>query len=205
MPRPDLSLLGVSYRRIPVLSIGRDVYLDTRLILQKLEALYPASAAHPGISGASGAGNPEHTALEQLISARTIDAQLFKNLVQCVPAGTFSDPAFLRDRAALNGVDVDRPGAVSPFAPEVVNRARPEALAVAHRWVRWFEEVSHRSLFIPPFWHISETRIASTGIFRSCYSWTASRRARMDPGLQCGRRRPVARGPRGRLAAALDV
>ncbi|KAH8157877.1 hypothetical protein CIB48_g10376 [Xylaria polymorpha] len=109
MPRPDLNLLGVSYRRIPVLSIGRDVYLDTRLIFQKLEALYPASAAHPGISGA---GNPAHAALEQLISARTIDGQLFKSFVQCLPPGTFSDPALLRDRAALNGVDVDKPGAV---------------------------------------------------------------------------------------------
>ncbi|KAJ8119985.1 hypothetical protein ONZ43_g3191 [Nemania bipapillata] len=66
MPRPDVSLLGVSYRRIPLLSIGRDVYLDTRLILQKLDALYPPSAAHPGISGTS----PEHAALEHLLSAR---------------------------------------------------------------------------------------------------------------------------------------
>ncbi|KAI0451689.1 glutathione S-transferase [Xylaria acuta] len=139
MPRPDLNLLGVSYRRIPVLSIGRDVYLDTRLIFQRLETLYPPSAAHPGISG--GAKNsPEQMALEQLISARTIDGQLVKSFVQCLPAGTFSDPALLRDRAALNGVDVDKPGAVAPLAPEVMSRVRPEALAVAHRWVRWFEE-----------------------------------------------------------------
>ncbi|KAI0446202.1 glutathione S-transferase [Xylaria telfairii] len=137
MPRPDLNLLGVSYRRIPVLSIGRDVYLDTRLIFQKLEALYPASAAHPGISGA---GHAAHAALEQLISARTIDGQLFKSFVQCLPPGTFSNPALLRDRAALNGVDVDKPGTVAPLAAEVVRRVRPEALAVAHRWVRWLED-----------------------------------------------------------------
>ncbi|KAI1748704.1 glutathione S-transferase [Xylaria castorea] len=139
MPRPDLNLLGVSYRRIPVLSIGRDVYLDTRLIFQKLEALYPASAAHPGIS-AAGAGNPEHAALEQLISTRTIDGQLFKSFVGCLPTGTFSEPALLRDRAALNGVDVDKPGAPAPFSPEVMAKVRPEALAVAYRWVRWLEE-----------------------------------------------------------------
>ncbi|KAI0186381.1 glutathione S-transferase [Xylaria flabelliformis] len=137
MPRPDLNLLGVSYRRIPVLSIGRDVYLDTRLIFQKLETLYPPSAAHPGISGI---GKPEHTALEQLISARTIEGQLFKSFVQCLPKSTFSDPALLRDRAALNGVDVDKPGAVAPLSPEAMAKGRAEALAVAHRWVRWLEE-----------------------------------------------------------------
>ncbi|KAI0812101.1 glutathione S-transferase [Xylaria sp. FL0064] len=110
LPRPDLSLLGVSYRRIPVLSIGRDVYLDTRLIIQKLETLYPASAAHPGISGRSaenGKGNPEHTALEQLISARTIEGDLFSRAIQCFPPNMFAaDTAFLRDRTALlTGVD----------------------------------------------------------------------------------------------------
>lgn len=29
------------YRRIPVLSIGRDVYNDTRIIIAKLEELFP--------------------------------------------------------------------------------------------------------------------------------------------------------------------
>ncbi|KAI0427630.1 glutathione S-transferase [Xylaria sp. FL1042] len=170
LPRPDLSLLGVSYRRIPVLSIGRDVYLDTRLIIQKLETLYPASAAHPGISG-SASGNPEHTALEQLISTRTIEGDLFSRAIQCFPPNTFAaDAALLRDRTALlTGVDhttnapqnsnrdsttknsttkdrdqeekKKKPGtASSPLAPEVMTRQRPVALAVVRRWVRWLEE-----------------------------------------------------------------
>ncbi|KAI0535094.1 glutathione S-transferase [Xylaria digitata] len=139
MPRRDLALLGVSYRRIPVLSIGRDVYLDTRLIIQKLETLYPPSDAHPGISGAH-AGSAEHTAIEQLISARTIEGDLFMRGVQCLPPVAFADPALQRDRAALNGIDVDKPGAVSPLSPEVMRRQRPAALAVVRRWVRWLED-----------------------------------------------------------------
>ncbi|KAI0965105.1 glutathione S-transferase [Xylaria arbuscula] len=162
LPRPDLALLGVSYRRIPVLSIGRDVYLDTRLIIQKLETLYPPSAAHPGIS----AKNPEHVALEQLISARTIEGDLFQRAIQCFPPGAFAaDKAFMRDRTALlTGVD-DVHGdknkssnkadnakndknekkekltsAPSPFSPKVMGRNRPAALTVARRWVRWLEE-----------------------------------------------------------------
>jgi hypothetical protein len=39
MPRPDLAAVGVKYRRIPVLSIGRGLYCDSALILQKLERL----------------------------------------------------------------------------------------------------------------------------------------------------------------------
>lgn len=32
LPRPDLQTLGISYRRIPVLAIGKDVYCDSSLI-----------------------------------------------------------------------------------------------------------------------------------------------------------------------------
>ncbi|CAG8982827.1 hypothetical protein HYALB_00006636 [Hymenoscyphus albidus] len=39
MPRPDITAIGTLYRRIPILSIGRSIYNDTRLILQKLETL----------------------------------------------------------------------------------------------------------------------------------------------------------------------
>lgn len=40
-PRPELSLLGVSYRRIPVLAIGGDVYCDTALAIIALEERFP--------------------------------------------------------------------------------------------------------------------------------------------------------------------
>ncbi|KAI0528292.1 glutathione S-transferase [Xylaria bambusicola] len=148
MPRPDLSLLGVSYRRIPVLAIGKDVYLDTRLIIQKLETLFPPSAAHPGISGVA-AGRPEHSALEDLISQRTIEGDLFGSGVQCFPASRFaSDAALLRDRTALftnadptkdddGGESAATP---SPLSAEVMDKKRPAAVAVVRRWVRWLEE-----------------------------------------------------------------
>jgi hypothetical protein len=44
LPRHELSdLLGISYRRIPVLAIGNDVYCDTSLIASALERRFPAS------------------------------------------------------------------------------------------------------------------------------------------------------------------
>ncbi|KAF2681738.1 hypothetical protein K458DRAFT_479280 [Lentithecium fluviatile CBS 122367] len=41
LPRPDLEKLGLKYCRIPIFAIGRDIYLDTRLILRKLEEKFP--------------------------------------------------------------------------------------------------------------------------------------------------------------------
>lgn len=41
-PRPDLTdHFNIQYRRIPVLTIGRDFYYDTSLMFEKLEALFP--------------------------------------------------------------------------------------------------------------------------------------------------------------------
>ena len=60
LPRPDITRLGINYRRIPLLSIGRDVYLDTRLILQKLEQL---PLEQPRLAANS---SPEHRAIERL-------------------------------------------------------------------------------------------------------------------------------------------
>ena len=48
-PRPELSaLLGLPYRRVPVLALGRDVYIDTSLIASALETHFPAPR-HPTV------------------------------------------------------------------------------------------------------------------------------------------------------------
>ncbi|KAI1085238.1 glutathione S-transferase [Whalleya microplaca] len=122
LPRPDLTEhLGISYRRIPLLSIGRDVYLDTRLILAKLEALFPPSAAHPPLSSAA----PEHAALTALLSRLTTDGGLFTSATQLLPrdAGPFADPAFARDRAQLVG-GKDSAFARAPPRPEAAGEVR---------------------------------------------------------------------------------
>ena len=92
MPRPDLARLGIAYRRIPVLAIGRDVYVDSRLILEKLEALYPPSEAHPPLAAATG----EHAAIERLFSLVSTDGGLFCMLLGSDPFSTFHAPFLLR-------------------------------------------------------------------------------------------------------------
>ncbi len=53
MPKDDLQALTGAYRRIPVLQIGADVYCDTALIVQVLEALHPAPSMYS--AGSHGA------------------------------------------------------------------------------------------------------------------------------------------------------
>ena len=54
MPKPDLTALTGGYRRTPVLQIGADIYCDTALIADVIEALAPQPTLYPqGVAGAS--------------------------------------------------------------------------------------------------------------------------------------------------------
>jgi glutathione S-transferase len=54
MPKPDLTALTGGYRKTPVLQIGADIYCDTALIAEVIEALSPQPTLFPsGIAGAS--------------------------------------------------------------------------------------------------------------------------------------------------------
>lgn len=97
MPRPDLALLPVHYRRIPVLAIGRDVYLDTRLILKKLEALEGVSAER------LGATSPQEVFIEELLERYMIEAPVFRMAGGLVPVDVAQEPTFNKDRQGMLG------------------------------------------------------------------------------------------------------
>ncbi|CAG8951538.1 hypothetical protein HYFRA_00007454 [Hymenoscyphus fraxineus] len=115
MPRPDITAIGTLYRRIPILSIGRSVYNDTRLILQKLETFYPPSPSHPALS------SPESGLMEKMFETWTVDAGLFMRASQLIPADMplLKDEKFQRDREEYTGRSWSREG---------IERARGEAL-----------------------------------------------------------------------------
>lgn len=48
-PRPALLSLGITYRRIPVMSIGNDVFFDTSLMIAELERRFTPEIGHPSI------------------------------------------------------------------------------------------------------------------------------------------------------------
>lgn len=104
------------------MSIGKDVYLDTRLIQQKLEQLVPPSEAHPSIL----APTLEGQAIERLLSLYTIDGGLFSRAVEILPSNlpVMQDPKFVADRADLLGKSAD----ASPLTKEALDASRPAAL-----------------------------------------------------------------------------
>ena len=99
MPRPDLKALGVNYRRTPTMAIGRDLYLDSRMIIQRLEELFPPSEQHPAFSSKETAG------LAALLNKLTIDGSLFNYAVTIMPPEfpLFQDKPFLKDREGFFG------------------------------------------------------------------------------------------------------
>ncbi|KAI5850753.1 hypothetical protein BZA05DRAFT_400169 [Tricharina praecox] len=106
MPRADLSLLGVTYRRIPVVALDNRILLNTSLILSTLETAFPTGALGGGEAAAEW--------------TRWSD-KLFRSAAACIPTGlpAMKNPAFLRDRADFSG------GAMNP---EVIDANRPRAL-----------------------------------------------------------------------------
>nr|BBG28478.1 putative glutathione S-transferase [Aspergillus versicolor] len=133
LPRPDLARLGIRYRRIPLLAIGRDVYLDTPLILNRLERFDPSSTTKPPFK--STATPSQHT-LTTLLASYTLDTPLFKNVVCVLLPSTplIHDEAFLKDRAEMLG---GPPG--FNFAEHFVLPARNDAIVEVKKTLEFLE------------------------------------------------------------------
>ena len=118
MPRPDLALLNVHYRRIPVMAIGRDVYVDTRIQLSKLESLFPSSSLTPA--------SAEAQVLAKLFEIWAVEGGLFMRGSQLIPSDMplLKDPKFGKDREDFSG---------RPWSKEVIDRNRPEALVAIRK------------------------------------------------------------------------
>ncbi len=110
MPKPDLVPLTGGFRRIPVLQIGADIYIDTVLIARVLEALHPTPACIPA-SQAGLVGVIEAWAGRQLMFQVLLPT--FAALMPHLP------PEFLLDRAAMS----------SSLSREAIVDGAPHALA----------------------------------------------------------------------------
>ena len=107
LPRPHLTPLTAAFRRIPVMQIGADIYCDTAMIADKLEALRPDPTIYP--DGAAGLAD---------IVAAWADRQLFFPLCAPLVFGAISDalPAeLLADRRKMMpGLDIEMLRAAAP-------------------------------------------------------------------------------------------
>ena len=116
LPREDINALGLKYRRIPIMSIGRDIYCDTRLILQKLEEKFP--------SGALSALQPDQKAVEKLLQSYTIDS-IFVRAAQVLPPEMplLKDPKFVKDREDYTGTSWEEKN-IKTMRPEGLTHIR---------------------------------------------------------------------------------
>ncbi|KAL8716384.1 MAG: hypothetical protein Q9220_000291 [cf. Caloplaca sp. 1 TL-2023] len=124
LPREDVNALGVKYRRIPIMSIGRDIYCDTRLILQKLEERFPTATL--------GASQPDQKALEKLLEKWTVDGGVFSRAAQVIPPEMplLNDPKWVKDREDYMGRSWQKADIV---------RGRPEAIAHMREFFSFLE------------------------------------------------------------------
>jgi hypothetical protein len=102
LPRPELSeTLGITYRRIPILAIGRDFYADTSLIAPTLERRYPASAGYGSLFPPRKGGGSPDTGMVKALAMYYLDRTIFQLAVSSLPYDKFSE-AFLKDRADVS-------------------------------------------------------------------------------------------------------
>ncbi|KAJ9625033.1 hypothetical protein H2203_004985 [Taxawa tesnikishii (nom. ined.)] len=114
-PRPDLAALGVRYRRIPLMAIGRDIYLDSRLILSTLDS-------HPSLSSYKPLSTPQSAGIAMLFDKFSTDSGVFTRAAQLIPLESkiWEDEKFQKDREDMTG---------RSWRKADVAKARPEALA----------------------------------------------------------------------------
>ncbi|KAL1723372.1 hypothetical protein EV715DRAFT_190629 [Schizophyllum commune] len=107
LPRPELSeLLGLGYRRIPVLAIGRDLYCDTSLIASVLERRFPASAGYGTLFPKRRDGSTTDTgSLVKAFAQFYADSALFPTAVPFVPWDKVP-AAFLADRSKVRTPEI---------------------------------------------------------------------------------------------------
>ncbi|SCZ96410.1 BZ3500_MvSof-1268-A1-R1_Chr8-2g10175 [Microbotryum saponariae] len=108
-PRPALHLLNITYRRIPVLAIDSDLYLDTSLAVQALEERFPDS---PSLS-------QSHWGLQTATAFHWSDRAIFQLAAGALP-WTELPEGFVKDRSAYRGGQID---------PQTMVAARPKVLS----------------------------------------------------------------------------
>ncbi|KAJ4478026.1 hypothetical protein J3R30DRAFT_3478351 [Lentinula aciculospora] len=101
LPRPEITdFLGLTYRRIPILAIGNDIYCDTSLIVAALERRFPTSYGFGTIFPPKKHGGSRDTGLLKAFTQHYADTVLFNLGPVLLPWNRFPE-SFLKDRRTL--------------------------------------------------------------------------------------------------------
>ncbi|KAJ4290231.1 hypothetical protein N0V90_010446 [Kalmusia sp. IMI 367209] len=195
MPRPDLEKLGIKYRRIPILAIGRDIYLDTRLIIRKLEERFP--------DGKLGGDNPDQRFVQKLLERYMIEGPVFREAAGLVPSAFLKDPKFAEDRRGFLGRN---------WTPEEMEEGRPECLlyvrnlfdllettilADGRKWILGTAKPTLADIeaIWPLDWAVNmksmPSHVVSAIEFPNVYAWIARFRAALDDGASSAAEEPT--------------
>ncbi|KAJ4984249.1 glutathione S-transferase [Stagonosporopsis vannaccii] len=101
LPRPILEKFDITYRRIPLLAFGRDIYADSSLIIDELQTRYNALPTTPADK-----------------AYEIFGAQIFASALNIIPTAALT-PEFVKDRLTIF------PGLANPSYAEL----RPSGLA----------------------------------------------------------------------------
>ncbi|EME83104.1 uncharacterized protein MYCFIDRAFT_188248 [Pseudocercospora fijiensis CIRAD86] len=118
MPRPTLrDSFNLTYRKIPVLAIGRELYCDTSLICEALEHFFPPSEGYQSIYPEALDGRTYRPLIRGFASYWT-DRPIFRIMTGLMPASIWRS-SFGTDRAQLIGHKLD---------PDKLEKKLPENL-----------------------------------------------------------------------------
>ena len=119
MPRPLLrDNINITYRKIPVLALGREIYCDTSLIIEALEHFFPESEGYQTLYPKAADGRNYRPLIRGFASYWT-DRPLFRIACGLMPASIWRTQ-FGRDREGLIGHKIDA---------DKLERKQPEMLS----------------------------------------------------------------------------
>ncbi|KAJ4361878.1 hypothetical protein N0V83_010819 [Neocucurbitaria cava] len=104
LPRPLLThTFALSYRKIPVLAIGREIYCDTSLIIEALEHFFPLTQGYGSVYPKfEGVDEWTYRGLVRGFASFWMDKPFFRTTTGLIPPSVWSS-SFGTDRAQLIG------------------------------------------------------------------------------------------------------
>ena len=106
MPRPVLrDTFNLTYRKIPVLALGRELYCDTSIVVEALEHYFPESAGYQSVYPTATDGR-NYKPLMKGFASYWIDRPFFRATCGLMPTRVWRS-AFGQDRAGLIGHKLD--------------------------------------------------------------------------------------------------
>jgi len=130
LPRPEITdLLGVTYRRIPIVAIGNDIFCDTSLIASALERRFPTAQGYGTIFPNKKHGGGADTGLIKAFVKHWVDTVLFPLVPALLPWEQIP-PAFVKDRSTMGG----------PINVEAIVASRGKAVSMLSTHLSLIEE-----------------------------------------------------------------